>query len=145
MRPRFPITIKYILNSMSKHSQVLKELKQELEVFRISGYKQWYVIYLPEDGDVLEYYFIKDKRIVQKILESVQVFDSQSFRFNDKEKVIEAFLTKCLYDTVNIQMKTKTTQINTAKSDQVSLLNIDKSPKFQQFIMELGDEASIKI
>lgn len=145
MRPRFPITIKYILNSMSKHSSLLKDLKQELEVFRISGYKKWYVIYLPEDGDVLEYHFIKDKRIVQTILESLQVFDSQSFRFNDKEKVIEAFLTKNLYDTVNLQMKTKTTQINTAKIDQVSLLNIDKSPKFQQFIMELGEEASINI
>lgn len=51
MKVEFPTKLSYMLTSISKHSSLLKELKQELEVFRISGFKQWYVIYLPEDGD----------------------------------------------------------------------------------------------
>jgi hypothetical protein len=63
--------LSYILTSTSKHNWFLKELKQELEVFRVSGFKQWYVVFLPEDGDASRYNFIKDKKIVQTILESL--------------------------------------------------------------------------
>jgi peptide subunit release factor 1 (eRF1) len=63
--------LSYILISTSKNTWLLKELKQELEIFRIRGFKQWYVIYLPEDGDASKYNFIKDKKIVQTILENL--------------------------------------------------------------------------
>jgi len=47
----FPMKLSYKLSTLSKNFAVLKEIKSDLEIFRASGFKQWYVIFMQEEGD----------------------------------------------------------------------------------------------
>jgi|LauGreDrversion4_2_1035121.scaffolds.fasta_scaffold57150_1 hypothetical protein len=43
--------ISYKISALSKNFAVLKEIKSDFEIFRATGFKQWYVIFMPEEGD----------------------------------------------------------------------------------------------
>ena len=47
----FPMKISYKISALSKNFAVLKEIKSDFEIFRATGFKQWYVIFMPEEGD----------------------------------------------------------------------------------------------